>query len=145
MLSMRSGSYAGNSRNPVGVEPKFVRRFVAIAIAPIWLLIAAGCAKQNTPPSPHLTSDRYLPPAEATRHAYAEVELEDDGREAQQPPLVTRAPLPDDPTEPFSPNYGRVSSWQSDPGSQNFEAANSVAVTPISVQSQAGFQNSMMR
>ena len=34
------------------------------------------------------------------------VEIEDDGREAQLPPRKRSDPLSDDPTEPFSPNYG---------------------------------------
>ena len=36
------------------------------------------------------------------------VEVEDDGREAQLPPLRREHQLPDDPTEPFSPNYGAI-------------------------------------
>jgi hypothetical protein len=34
------------------------------------------------------------------------VEIEDDGLEAQRPPRRSAQPLPDDPSEPFSPNYG---------------------------------------
>ena len=33
-------------------------------------------------------------------------DLEDDGREAQLPPLKKSRPEPDDPREPWSPNYG---------------------------------------
>ncbi len=33
--------------------------------------------------------------------------IEDDGLPSQSPPLRVRRPQPDDPTEPFSPNYGR--------------------------------------
>jgi len=36
------------------------------------------------------------------------VEIEDDGREAQLPPRKRDNLQPDDPTEPFSPNYGSV-------------------------------------
>ena len=36
------------------------------------------------------------------------VEMEDDGIEAQRPPPVRPHKLPDDPTEPYSPNYGSV-------------------------------------
>lgn len=35
------------------------------------------------------------------------VEVEGDGIEAQTPPPMVRPPVVDDPTEPFSPNYGR--------------------------------------
>jgi hypothetical protein len=32
--------------------------------------------------------------------------IEDDGLEAQRPPRRRNEPIPDDPAEPFSPNYG---------------------------------------
>lgn len=38
------------------------------------------------------------------------VEMEDDGREAQVPPPASIRDEPDDPREPFSPNYGGPSS-----------------------------------
>jgi len=38
------------------------------------------------------------------------VEIEDDGMEAQPPPPMVRKREPDDPSEPFSPNYGRFKS-----------------------------------
>lgn len=46
--------------------------------------------------------------AEAQRIAAAPVreEMEDDGLPAQRPPLMRSAPLPDNPNEPFSRNYG---------------------------------------
>ncbi|MDX2264539.1 MAG: hypothetical protein NW215_06180 [Hyphomicrobiales bacterium] len=34
------------------------------------------------------------------------VDLEDDGIEAQTPPPRRATPRPDDPSEPYSPNYG---------------------------------------
>jgi len=34
-------------------------------------------------------------------------DIEDDGREAQLSPLRRAQPEPDDPNEPFSPNYGK--------------------------------------
>ncbi|KWT64126.1 hypothetical protein APY04_3390 [Hyphomicrobium sulfonivorans] len=36
------------------------------------------------------------------------VELEDDGLEAQRPPRQRMFTREDDPTQPFSPNYGEV-------------------------------------
>jgi hypothetical protein len=36
------------------------------------------------------------------------VEVEGDGIEGQRPPLRHKADEPDDPSEPYSPNYGRV-------------------------------------
>jgi len=40
--------------------------------------------------------------------AASQIELEDDGLPAQTPPRLMRKRGPDDPTEPFSPNYGRA-------------------------------------
>ncbi len=36
------------------------------------------------------------------------LEIEDDGLEAQLPPLRRNVAIPDDPSEPFSPNYGSM-------------------------------------
>jgi hypothetical protein len=36
------------------------------------------------------------------------VEIEDDGLAVQRPPRRSSQPAADDPTEPFSPNYGSV-------------------------------------
>jgi hypothetical protein len=36
------------------------------------------------------------------------VEVEDDGIEAQRPPPLRAQRVPDDPTEPYSRNYGSV-------------------------------------
>lgn len=36
------------------------------------------------------------------------VDIEDDGREAQRPPPMRMFQREDDPTQPFSPNYGEV-------------------------------------
>ncbi|MCK9909605.1 hypothetical protein MXD81_10725, partial [Microbacteriaceae bacterium K1510] len=36
------------------------------------------------------------------------VEIEGDGREAQRPPPMRMFQREDDPTQPFSPNYGEV-------------------------------------
>jgi len=46
-----------------------------------------------------------LPPAAADR---PQVEIEGDGLEGQRPPRRSSEKLPDDPTEPFSPNYGAL-------------------------------------
>jgi hypothetical protein len=46
-----------------------------------------------------------LPPAAGER---PQVEIEGDGLEGQRPPRKSSETEPDDPTEPFSPNYGAV-------------------------------------
>jgi hypothetical protein len=35
-------------------------------------------------------------------------EIEEDGKPAQVPPMIRSRPLQDDPTQPWSPNYGRA-------------------------------------
>ena len=45
---------------------------------------------------------------EPERRPEPPVELEDDGIEAQRPPPLRMHSAPDDPTQPFSPNYGSV-------------------------------------
>ena len=45
------------------------------------------------------------PPPRATQQP---VDLEADGMEAQRPPRMRMFSRPDDPTQPFSPNYGEV-------------------------------------
>lgn len=41
-------------------------------------------------------------------HARSAQDLEDDGREAQRPPPARMFERADDPTQPFSPNYGEI-------------------------------------
>ena len=59
-------------------------------------VLTSGCAaRQDTPP-----------PARAAPPQMARVEIEDDGLPAQLAPR-NRRPGPDDPSQPWSPNYGR--------------------------------------
>lgn len=46
--------------------------------------------------------------AEPERRPAPPIEVEDDGIEAQRPPPLRMHSAPDDPTQPFSPNYGSV-------------------------------------
>lgn len=85
------------------------RRTVSLILVSLLAgFLNTGCAKQQNPPSalihPHTPSATGAPEKE---RAYAEVDMESDGMEAQQPPLIQRDELPDDPSEPYSPNYGR--------------------------------------
>ena len=70
---------------------------VAACIA---LVAMAGCASN---------SDRYASngqqPSTQVAHAVA-VDVEDDGLPSQAPPPVRIHDIPDDPSEPFSKNYG---------------------------------------
>jgi hypothetical protein len=66
---------------------------------------AAGPATQSA----NLYATRDQGTGSAT-HAAPLVEIEGDGLESQRPPRrrVDEAPTPDDPTQPYSPNYGSV-------------------------------------
>lgn len=82
-------------------------RRVAMRIAPVLAialaLAAGGCAESR---SRYAEADhvRAVPPQVAQAEA---VELEDDGLPAQVPPPLRRArPEVDDPSQPWSPNYG---------------------------------------
>ena len=57
---------------------------------------------------------------EAARQRQQEPELEDDGLPSQVAPPARRNVEPDDPREPYSPNYGRTGSA---PASQRAAAA----------------------
>lgn len=79
-------------------------------------LIVAGCA---TRAPTYVKAPVYQPPSQdhstvmvrarvAGYRQQGKVEIEDDGIEAQSPPpALARKREADDPTEPFSPNYGR--------------------------------------
>lgn len=63
-------------------------RRALIPVAALFTVVLAGCASQSE------------------YYAGAQVAMEDDGLPAQIPPLRRAKPERDDPTEPFSPNYG---------------------------------------
>jgi hypothetical protein len=83
-------------------EPAKARGFSGVRVSAAVSLLAlslAGCATtQNyaTAEAPHA----------ATRVAAAVVEMEDDGMPAQAPPPSSIRQEPDDPSEPWSRNYG---------------------------------------
>jgi hypothetical protein len=74
-------------------------------------LSAAGCASDAEYRRQVHGQHVYTQQAQAMRGAIAppraaEPELEDDGLPPQVAPPVNRARTPDDPREPYSPNYG---------------------------------------
>lgn len=76
----------------------------------VMAVLVSGCA--TTDPT-ILTTDGYGSPATTRFAGFSPrpwVETEDDGREAQLPPRKRPKPSPDDPAEPFSPNYGSLES-----------------------------------
>jgi hypothetical protein len=80
----------------------FCRRFsrsclLQQAFALCIISLASGCASSNQP-----TYVQSPPPEQAGQ----EVIMEEDGRPAQIAPSHRIREQPDDPSEPFSPNYG---------------------------------------
>lgn len=64
------------------------------------LVSVGGCASTQ---APRYSSDSAVPSQVVAQAASA---VEDDGLPAQTPPPAYIRQLPDDPSEPFSPNYG---------------------------------------
>ena len=94
-----AASRAGASRGS-----SLKRILVASAVAGA----VSACAKE---PAPVPMAQPLMPivqqKARVAGKVYYRVEIEDDGLEAQHPPMRRKTSEPDDPTEPFSPNYGR--------------------------------------
>ncbi len=75
---------------------------VALALA------AAGCVSSR-PSGPYASMGVGGPRGYASAHRYPTPptqEMEADGMPGQAPPLRRKSPYPDDPSQPFSPNYG---------------------------------------
>jgi hypothetical protein len=97
------------SRSSSGSLPSRARK---LRVSAALLLVAAalgGCSSTRST----ATADASWPGStDPYRVAYEppppKVEMEDDGMEAQVPPLKRERTEPDDPSEPFSRNYGTV-------------------------------------
>jgi hypothetical protein len=92
-------------------RPRVVTPVLAISIAA--LLTACGSTKSAPGPTagPQVFSWLTTRPEPAPAAvAAASVEIEDDGLPAQSPPPARIRMAPDDPNQPWSPNYGRSAS-----------------------------------
>jgi hypothetical protein len=88
---------------------------VAARIGVIGLtVVASGCASNHAPSYVNGPSSQVRPQQVA---AITKEELEDDGRPAQAPPLRRSRPEDDDPSQPWSPNYGGPNSSSGEPSS----------------------------
>ncbi|MBA2127113.1 adhesin [Hyphomicrobium methylovorum] len=87
----------GAGRSPANV--------IRTAIAPLLVIAAgmagSGCATNN---APHYATAPAV--AGYTKQAAVDVQVEDDGLPVQAAPLSHIREMPDDPSEPFSRNYG---------------------------------------
>jgi hypothetical protein len=66
----------------------------------------AGCASRGQSGSGPYAQVGGPPPAQIAQQRSIPVEIEDDGLPSQVPPPSGRRAITDDPSEPFSPNYG---------------------------------------
>ena len=95
-----------------GAAPASSVRFVFRAGFALFAIAAlSGCAtSQASAPATRISaSPQYVAQGETVAKvgSATSIEIEDDGLPAQTPPRVERAPEPDNPNEPYSPNYGR--------------------------------------
>lgn len=120
------------SRRAIGASLSPRAPIMALAIA----VLAGGCAASTAGPSKVAGPVSTYPGDPAPRPAVsraAPVEMEDDGLPAQVAPKHRR-PMPDEPTEPWSPNYGTVRSDGSDVVPFRTRVA---AAAPVATQSVA--------
>ena len=104
MLLSRAGFPA--SSGGVGALARPAALLLSLASLALGACSTAGPATQSVSWSP--TQEAVGPPA--TR-----VEIEGDGMEGQRPPRRHTAETPDDPKEPFSPNYGSAPTYGAAP------------------------------
>ncbi|HRK19531.1 MAG TPA: hypothetical protein PK970_11285 [Hyphomicrobiaceae bacterium] len=114
-------------REPKSILPSAARAFVFGAVA----VAVTGCAA-NKQPSYVRGPDYQQMAAAQTRP----VEMEDDGIPVQTPPVRAMKPEEDDPTQPWSPNYGKGRSADpalpSRPAPRQVEAALRPSLMPAS-------------
>lgn len=105
MSSLRSG----RGLDPV---PMSIRRAPSRAILLATAVALAGCSQHTSQQTAAYDPRVAAPPYHVSPDAGRKPDLEDDGREAQLPPLKKPRPEPDDPREPWSPNYGKAAPVQ---------------------------------
>jgi len=98
--------------------------YIGVAFGLVAVLSVTGCASRAPT---YVRAPVYQPSGQADvparvagyrqQHEPRRVEIEDDGMEAQAAPPLARKPEVDDPTEPFSPNYGRFTALKRDDAS----------------------------
>lgn len=94
-----------------GVRPwRCLRRLLMMAGVAIAVPLA-GCASRSAKAPSDWPGDPATRVAGYTAQSDApvrRVEMEADGLESQRAPYVRGVEVPDDPTQPYSPNYGRT-------------------------------------
>ena len=78
-----------------------------------------GCSTTAPSPTGGLFGGLIATVSETDRKPPPAGEIEDDGLEGQRPPRLRMYGREDDPTQPFSPNYGSVPIPDTDGGSED--------------------------
>ena len=71
------------------------------------VLILIGCSHHNVNTYEAYSSSGLRTAAQGAEPASLDIPIEVDGLPAQHPPRVSQHAVDDDPSEPFSPNYGQ--------------------------------------
>lgn len=79
-------------------------------LAILFTALLGACSSSKQPAGPQVFAWLQPEPPAPAPIVTAEVEIEDDGLPAQTPPSTSIRGMPDDPTAPWSPNYGRSGS-----------------------------------
>lgn len=90
----------------------FVKPVLVISLA----ALLAACSNAKQPAGPQVFSWLAPEPPQPAPIVQAEVELEDDGLPPQADPAAGIRRMPDDPSAPWSPNYGRSAAGAGDVG-----------------------------
>jgi hypothetical protein len=78
--------------------------------AAVAVLLLAGCASEKEPQYVQGPMGQHVAQAQPRK-----VEMEDDGEPVQAPPVRKMHPEDDDPSQPWSPNYGRAGGGTPEP------------------------------
>jgi hypothetical protein len=90
------------SRFPVSNVFDRLARITVLSLSVLGVVAVAGCASSRGSSYSQAGIQPHVPAPIPTK-----VEVEDDGVPVQSPPVHRASTEPDDPSEPFSPNYGR--------------------------------------
>ena len=79
-----------------------------LAVVPSLTLavLLSACAQSQQSYRPHSYAGAYSHSGQVATAIPPRIVIEDDGLPMQHPPRLRRGAAPDDPAEPFSPNYG---------------------------------------
>ncbi len=107
--------FAFSSARPRASRAGFLKPVVTFSCA----ALLAACSSTKQPAGPQVfawLAPEPPPPAAAAAVAATDVELEDDGLPPQAPPPAGIRRMPDDPSAPWSRNYGRAAIGAADAG-----------------------------